>query len=376
LGGWKIPIMLQELRLKNFRGFEEHAVPLHPTTLVVGRNNAGKSSLDEALRLLSLVTTRFRALGYHEGPSWGGIPKRDYGVSPSLKGMEINFSTLFHRYGDPPAILEASFSNQTAVRIYIGSEERVHAVIFDAQGHPLRTKAAAIRLELPAVEILPQVGPLDTNETVLSAEYVRRAASSNLASKHFRNQLKVFSDRVAEFRGMVEETWPGLRILDLQAGRGYPGERLYLTVRDKDFAAEVAAMGHGLQMWLQTMWFLARVGHAACVILDEPDVYMHPDLQRRLVRYLRTRHQQSGDRDALDRNDGGSEARRHSRCGSQAKGVAVYQRSSVGSATDRERWKCSQHSARKALGRQKVCARRRKRYWAAFHCSSDAVSEQ
>jgi hypothetical protein len=284
--------MLQELRLKNFRGFEDHALPLHPTTLVVGRNNAGKSSLVEALRLLSLVTTRFRALGYHEGPAWGGIPKRDYGVSPSLKGMEINFSTLFHRYGDPPAILDASFSNQTAVRIYIGSEERVHAVIFDEQGRPLRTKAAAIRLELPAVEILPQVGPLDTNETVLSAEYVRRAASSNLASKHFRNQLKVFSDRVAEFRGMVEETWPGLRILDLQAGRGYPGEPLYLTVRDEDFAAEVAAMGHGLQMWLQTMWFLARVGHAACVILDEPDVYMHPDLQRRLIRYLRTRHQQ------------------------------------------------------------------------------------
>ena len=81
-------------------------------------------------------------------------------------------------------------------------------------------------------------------KTVLSAEYVRRAASSNLASKHFRNQLKVFSDRVAEFRGMVEETWPGLRILDLQAGRGYPGESLSLTVRDEDFAAEVAAMGH------------------------------------------------------------------------------------------------------------------------------------
>ena len=51
-------------------------------------------------------------------------------------------------------------------------------------------------------------------------------------------------------------------------------------------------MGHGLQMWLQTMWFLARVQGAACVILDEPDVYMHPDLQRRLIRYLKRRHEQ------------------------------------------------------------------------------------
>ena len=49
-------------------------------------------------------------------------------------------------------------------------------------------------------------------------------------------------------------------------------------------------MGHGLQMWLQTMWFLARIIADATVILDEPDVYMHPDLQRRLIRYLR--HQQ------------------------------------------------------------------------------------
>jgi hypothetical protein len=40
------------------------------------------------------------------------------------------------------------------------------------------------------------------------------------------------------------------------------------------------------------MWFLAKVQGAACVILDEPDVYMHPDLQRRLIRYLQRRHEQ------------------------------------------------------------------------------------
>src|SRR5437870_1811214 len=46
-------------------------------------------------------------------------------------------------------------------------------------------------------------------------------------------------------------------------------------------------------MWLQTMWFLARAGGAETVILDEPDVYMHADLQRRLIRLLRTRDQQT-----------------------------------------------------------------------------------
>ena len=284
--------VLTTLRLRNFRGFEDHVLPLRPMTLIVGRNNAGKSSVVEALRLVSLVTTRLKGLGFHDGPDWGGVTKREVGVRPSIKGMEINFASFFHRYSDPPAIIEASFDNSTGLRIYIGGEDRVHAVILDPRGQPARGKGTALNLGLPTVEILPQVTPLEPQEVVLTEEYVRRAASSNLASRHFRNQLRVFGDNFAQFAQMVEDTWPGLRVVELRAGRGYPGDALSLTIRDGDFVAEASAMGHGLQMWLQTMWFLARVNGHASVILDEPDVYMHPDLQRRLVRYLKGTHQQ------------------------------------------------------------------------------------
>jgi hypothetical protein len=63
-------------------------------------------------------------------------------------------------------------------------------------------------------------------------------------------------------------------------------------IRNQDFVGEVSLMGHGLQMWLQTMWFVARNLESETVILDEPDVYMHADLQRRLIRFLRNRHRQ------------------------------------------------------------------------------------
>lgn len=206
--------------------------------------------------------------------------------------MEINFTSFFHRYNEPPSVIEATFENETSVRIYVAGEDRVHAVLLDSKGQPARSKTAALNLGLPIVEILPQVGPLEPNESVLTEEYVRRVASSNLASRHFRNQLRVFSERFERFSNMVEDTWPGLRIDALHSERGFPGDPLSLMVRDGDFVAEAAAMGHGLQMWLQTMWFLARVESSASVILDEPDVYMHPDLQRRLVRHLRGSHQQ------------------------------------------------------------------------------------
>lgn len=38
---------------------------------------------------------------------------------------------------------------------------------------------------------------------------------------------------------------------------------------------------------MQIMWFLARCKNTSTIILDEPDVYMHADLQRKLIRLLR-----------------------------------------------------------------------------------------
>jgi len=69
--------------------------------------------------------------------------------------------------------------------------------------------------------------------------------------------------------------------------------KMSLLIQNADFAGEASTMGHGLQMWLQTIWFLARTMRDATVILDEPDVYMHPELQRRLLKLVETRHEQS-----------------------------------------------------------------------------------
>lgn len=284
--------MLTSIRLRNFRCFEDHAVPLKATTIVIGRNNAGKSTLVEAFRLLATVSSRYQNLAYRPAPNWGGVPRRYHGVTPSLHGLEIRFDTIFHQYGDPPAIIDATFAGGETITLYLGSENQVFAVIRDARGDPLGNKAAAIRFDLPRVEILPQIGPLSLSEAELNADYVRGAMSSNLSSLHFRNQVLVFHDQFSSFKEISESTWPGLQIrAPTRVGRA-PDASLFMEVRNEAFVGEVGTMGHGLQMWLQTMWFLARVRRAHTVILDEPDVYMHPDLQRKLIRFLRRRFPQ------------------------------------------------------------------------------------
>jgi hypothetical protein len=282
--------MLVELRLRNYRCFDDHRIPLRPRTVLVGRNNAGKSTVVEALRLLSLVANRYGNFVTRDVPEWLDLPRITRGVAPSLRGTEFTAETLYHRYGDPPARITAAFDSGYRLELYIGgdaTDPQLFAVLHDEDGTVVTRRDYAARRPLPRISILPQVAPLARDERVLDEDYVRGALSSPLAPLHFRNQLRLLTEFVPEFHRIAEQTWPSLQIQDLVNDGG-----LQLMIRDGDFVAEVARMGHGLQMWLQTMWFLARARTDATVVLDEPDVYMHADLQRRLIRFLSDRQQQ------------------------------------------------------------------------------------
>ena len=285
--------MLKELTFTNYRCFQEHIIPLDANSIVVGRNNAGKSTAIEGLRILSVFTERYPNLNFREVPPWIDIPLRNRGMHADLSKLSLSWENLFHQYGNPPANVVGKFSDGTCLTVHLGPEESVHAVVNTPSGQTVQTKGQARNTPLHPVFILPQVMPFQREETVLGEDYVRANLSSYLAPQHFRNQLKLYySQYFEEFKNLVEDTWPGLQIIELRGVNALPGEDICLLVRDGDFVAEVAWMGHGLQMWLQTMWFVARTPRNATVVLDEPDVYMHPDLQRKLVRFLRGRFKQ------------------------------------------------------------------------------------
>jgi predicted ATPase len=292
--------MLTELELKNFRGFSNHKLPFKELTIIVGRNNAGKSTIVEALRLISIITSRFGHLNFRDVPRWLEAAKIYRGLSPDVDRAGFDFKAVFHHYKDPPAEITASFANRVRIKVFLGPESAVHAVVFGKSGQPIQDKSAARSLAMPVVCILPQVAPLQDEEELLREEYVRRTVDSHLASSHFRNQLHYDLGAYRRFRQMVELTWPGVRIRELNknignisSGGTQTRTTLSLLVQNEDFVAEASRMGHGLQMWLQTIWFLARTPQDATVILDEPDVYMHPDLQRRLLRLVSRRHKQT-----------------------------------------------------------------------------------
>jgi AAA domain, putative AbiEii toxin, Type IV TA system/AAA domain len=284
--------MLRQLVLQNYRGFRQHTVPFRHRSIIIGRNNAGKSTIVEALRLLSIVVNRFQHSTYINMFRETRIPELESCIAPSLRGTYIDLRHVCYQYGDPPAILEATFSGNQQVSIYLFPENELFAVIKDEHGRAVESKSRARFVSIPQINVLPQVRPFLVDEEPRDEAYVKSSIMTDLSPLHFRNQLRIFAHLYDNFARLAEESWPGLRIRDLDLERTEEGVRLSQLVQDGRFVAEVGRMGHGLQIWLQVIWFLTRSDNLQTLILDEPDVYLHADLQRRLVRNLVTRPNQ------------------------------------------------------------------------------------
>lgn len=282
--------MLKKVVLKNYRCYDKHEIHFDNLAIVVGKNNAGKSTLIEALRLTSLVLSR--RLNFLDVPDWLDLPKGTKGVSPSISGLDFSIQNIFHQYGEAPAEVQSHFQNGVKIHIYIGDEGKIYATIFDPKGSLVKSRKIFNAFEMPEMNILPQISPIQQEEKVLKHDTVRSNLATSLASRQFRNQLKFNYEHFPKFRELAESTWNGLGIRDLEGRSLFEDGLLTLIVSDGNFSAEIGWMGHGLQMWLQTMWFLARASDHSTVILDEPDVYMHADLQRKLIRLLKQQYSQ------------------------------------------------------------------------------------
>ena len=226
-------------------------------------------------------------------PDWTDLPKKCLGVSPSIKGLDIGLNGLFFQNNDGPAKITVFFDNNAKIDLMIGEKAELFALIFDSQGKIILNKSQALINEMSEINILPQIGPLKDKEDLLTEEYVKYNIFSNLASLHFRNQLIHLGQYFNKFKELSESSWEGLKIIRFEKGSQLNDEPPFLLVEDSNFIGEIATMGHGLQMWLQTMWFLARCDKNSIVILDEPDVYLHADMQRNLINFFRCKFKQA-----------------------------------------------------------------------------------
>lgn len=286
--------ILKYLHLKNFKCFQDHTIFFSDNTIVVGKNNAGKTTVVEALRILGLVASRFKTTSvFIQRPDWLSslFTLSTKGIRVSTKAIDIELEQVFHRYGTPPAMIEAYFSDNILIKVYINSQNEFFAVFFQ-HGKALHSHAKVLEAGVPDVRVLPQITPLLKDEPLVGKDTLARNQFSRRTSGNFRNSLLSSKNKseYSKLQELISQTWGAIKINRIEPSGD--GKTVYLYLRDSDFVTEIYYMGHGIQMWIQTLWFIVSSEETAIIVLDEPDVYMHADLQRKLVRMLKSRYSQ------------------------------------------------------------------------------------
>ncbi len=285
--------MIKQIKFENYRCFEKMTVSFKELVIVVGRNNVGKSTMIEALRMVSFATHKAENTSYRDVPLELEMGKGIKGIRIDVERLKIGLKGIVSYYEDKIAMVEVRFDNQCKIIIKANTEV-AYAVLFDEDGRYVKTKNKAKECSFNKMAILPQIGLIKENEKKLLEDTVVRDQETYLSSRHFRNELLLYKEQYwDEFKMLAESSWDGLEITALEYDPfSLEEEYIQLILRDKQFPAEVGLMGNGLQMWLQIIWFICRSRDSETIILDEPDVYMHPDLQIKLLRMVENMHKQ------------------------------------------------------------------------------------
>lgn len=285
-------ILLKQLQLENFKCYKKAIIKLKDLSIIVGENNAGKSCLIESLRLISKAAQNVKTRRtFDKAPVEFGLPANIKGFKINTQKLKIDLSMAVYFYENTHAKVTALFNDKSKIELYINSE-CAFAVVYDNQGEVVKSYSQAQKLNINKIGILPQIGPIRDVESFISQETVSADKDTYLSSLHFRNEILLWKNLYYDiFKEYAENSWDGLEIKALEYDR-FGDPYIGLFVADNRFTAEVGKMGSGLQMWLQIMWFLARSKDCDLIILDEPDVYMHPDMQRKLLELVKSKYPQ------------------------------------------------------------------------------------
>ncbi len=273
---------ITQIEFTNYKAMQEFTLELSDVNLLVGKNNSGKSTILSALRILeyAIRIAQLRAPTHVE--SAAGTLTIGHHIPET--NLPTSIENVHTDYTDVSTLIRFTIENDNNLFLHFPRDGG--CVLYWDAGKTI-SSAAHFRQQFPVqIRAVPVLGPLEQEELLITDETVRRATGTPRAARHFRNYWYRNRERFPEFRDMVEFTWPGMSIAMPEL---HPEDRrLVMFCTEGRMDRELFWAGFGFQIWCQLLTHLARADDADLIVVDEPEVYLHPDVQRQLLPLLRT----------------------------------------------------------------------------------------
>jgi hypothetical protein len=267
-----------------FKAFEAFLLHLRHFNILVGPNNAGKSTILAAFRILSAA---MRRAGTRKAEIVPGPQRKTFGHAIDLKAVSVAEENIFYNYEDSePAVVRFKLSNENELVLYF-PEQGACYLIPDAQGKQVRTPSEFRSHFNCSIGFVPILGPVEHIETLFEKEAARLALFSYRAARNFRNIWYHFPEKFDTFRTALTQTWPGMDIEPPKVDFSHEKPRLHMFCPEERIPREIFWAGFGFQVWCQMLTHVIQSSDASLFLIDEPDIYLHSDLQRQLIGLLR-----------------------------------------------------------------------------------------
>lgn len=274
-------VQISSVKFDNFKAFGDFTLSLQNVNILVGPNNSGKSTIIGAFRALdsAIKIARSRAparihlgdriqIGYH-------IPEDSLPIS--LENVHTNYN-----------------SSDSKITFRLSNGNRLHLIFPDEGGCALIpeaqdgivTSAARFKQQFPiTLTVVPVLGPVEHHEVRRERSTVVAGLSTHRASRHFRSYWYYFDEGFDSFSRLIEATWPGMEIRPPEID--YASGELSMFCLEERMTRELYWVGFGFQIWCQLLTHLSRSKGSSIVVVDEPEIYLHPDVQRQLLGIVR-----------------------------------------------------------------------------------------
>ncbi|MFP3756250.1 ATP-binding protein [Cupriavidus sp. SIMBA_020] len=280
--------MLQSARVQRFKSISDATVPFGRVTLLVGPNNAGKSSFLHAIQFGVSVA---QSLRLDNVAIWNGED-----LSGSLAAQQLVYTPLRDVHALAAGGNLRQDANQ-AISVTLTTDDIGSATIqvrrgknkniaVSIQGSSLGKRLES--MEQPFSVVAPGLAGIPAFEEFRSPGIVQRAAAKGDANSVFRNVLWLLKQDAAAwqtFNTRLESIFGGLNI-DVSFDAAVD-EFISAKAVKAESTLPVDSCGTGVLQAIQTLAYIG-VYKPSLLILDEPDSHLHPDNQRRMARLIDT----------------------------------------------------------------------------------------
>jgi hypothetical protein len=279
---------VRSIRIRRFKLIEDVALDLAPAIVLVGANNAGKSSILQALHFATSVaqSARLAASANWQGEVYGvGFRPEQLIYTPSGEFWALGFRGRLGERRNTWIEVEIEEADERRCLVAIGAGRNGN-VSLRIEGRGLGERIQDI--SRPYTVYAPGLAGIARTESSLSQGVIRRTVARGDANLVLRNVLLWLFNRGedwAQFQNDLRQLFPGI---SLRAEfSDVTDEHIRVNFRGGDLDTWLPLDCAGTSV-LQAMQVLAYITlfKPQLFLLDEPDSHMHPNNQVALCRLL------------------------------------------------------------------------------------------